>query len=453
MEITEVRAVPLSDPVPEEKRHRTDLGTKVKTDATLVFVETDTGHTGVGAALGPPPTVESIVEGSLAPALVGEDPTYTGRLWEKLYSGSRAEPSLERGYSQPRWDRRGYTLEAISGVDIALWDVTGKAFDQPVYKLLGAVRDDIRAYASGIFPMGDDKTNAIGWFAPDPRGILPLDAFHVPDTLAKLVRQDPFEVVSDRDFEAVIRNCADRERTWITPPVIEAYTELHEMGYAHSVECWHEGELAGGIELLVEIDELLRRRVVERAQGGRRGGDVRDGVVVDGDGEAARRVAVDHEEDVDRAAVGRLGRLLEGRRVGHVGLVEDGEGDPVDLAVARGVPAEARMAAAVGTRADLHEARAVVREHHLDVARAVEHSHLVDQDGLDVDHVGEVLSAAVDGAGGGAGARGGDRNAAADRAELHLDLVEAGLLGEGVAAGEDESGGEEEREEEGGESA
>jgi D-galactarolactone cycloisomerase len=164
MEITDVRAVPLSDPVPEGKRHRTDLGTKVKTDATLVVVETDTEHTGVGAALGHPPTIESIVEGSLAPALVGEDPTYTGRLWEKLYNGSRAEPSLERGYSQPRWDRRGYTLEAISGVDIALWDVTGKAFGQPVYKLLGAVRDDVRAYASGGWATGEGTAEELGGY-------------------------------------------------------------------------------------------------------------------------------------------------------------------------------------------------------------------------------------------------------------------------------------------------
>ncbi|PSQ10273.1 enolase [Halobacteriales archaeon QS_5_70_15] len=89
MEITDVRAVPLSDSVPEEKRHRTDLGTKVKTDATLVLVETDTEHTGIGAALGHLPTIESIVEGSLASALVGENPTCTGRLWEKLYNGSR----------------------------------------------------------------------------------------------------------------------------------------------------------------------------------------------------------------------------------------------------------------------------------------------------------------------------------------------------------------------------
>lgn len=105
----------------------------------------------------------------------------------------------------------------------------------------------LQAYQAGIFPMGDDATGAIGWFAPDPRGILPLDAFHVPDNLAKLVRHDPFEVVSDRDFEAVIRGCADRERTWITPPVIAAYTGLHEMGYAHSVECWQAGQLAGAL--------------------------------------------------------------------------------------------------------------------------------------------------------------------------------------------------------------
>ncbi len=105
----------------------------------------------------------------------------------------------------------------------------------------------LRAYRAGIFPMGDEETGAIGWYAPDPRGILPLDGFHVPDNLARLVRRDPFEVVSDRDFPATIRACADRERTWITPPIIEAYTALHEMGYAHSVECWQDGRLVGGL--------------------------------------------------------------------------------------------------------------------------------------------------------------------------------------------------------------
>jgi len=75
-----------------------------------------------------------------------------------------AEPSLERGYSQPRWDRRGYTLEAISGVDIALWELTGKALGQPVYRLLGAVRDDVRGYASGGWAPVDGTAEELGGY-------------------------------------------------------------------------------------------------------------------------------------------------------------------------------------------------------------------------------------------------------------------------------------------------
>ena len=155
MEISDVTAIPLSDPVPEEKRHRTDLGTKVKTDAALVFVETADGARGVGAALGSPPVVETVVESDLAPALAGEDPMDTERCWETLYAGSRAEPSLDAGYSQPRGDRRGVTMAAISGVDIALWDLKATALDLPLYKLLGASRDSIPAYASGGWAAGE----------------------------------------------------------------------------------------------------------------------------------------------------------------------------------------------------------------------------------------------------------------------------------------------------------
>lgn len=156
MEITAVSAVPLSDQIPEAEQHRTDLGTMVKTDATLVFVETDGGLRGVGASLVNPPVVEAIIEHQLERTLIGEDPLYIERLWEKMYDGSRWQPSLERGYSQPRYDRRGLTLEAISGVDIALWDLKGKILDQPVYKLLGGARDSIRAYASGGWAPGDE---------------------------------------------------------------------------------------------------------------------------------------------------------------------------------------------------------------------------------------------------------------------------------------------------------
>lgn len=105
----------------------------------------------------------------------------------------------------------------------------------------------IRAYCAGVFPMGDPESETIRWYAPDPRGILPLDAFHVPTNLGKLVRREVFDVVSDRDFESVIRACADREETWITDEIIEAYCALHEAGFAHSVECWQEGRLVGGL--------------------------------------------------------------------------------------------------------------------------------------------------------------------------------------------------------------
>lgn len=167
MEITAVTAVPLSNTIPEEHRHRTDLGTKVKTDATLVFVETDGGLRGIGASLVNPPVVEAIIEHQLEPLLVGEDPMYTERLWEKMYNGSRWEPSLERGYSQPRSDRRGLTLEAIAGVDIALWDLKGKILDQPVYRLLGGARDSIRAYASGGWAPGDEAEGELAGYVDE----------------------------------------------------------------------------------------------------------------------------------------------------------------------------------------------------------------------------------------------------------------------------------------------
>lgn len=144
MKITNVRAIPMSDPIPAERQHRTDLGTKVKSDAVLILVDTDEGLTGMGASLGSPETVSAIVKYDLAPALVGEDPMYSEFLWEKMYNGSRWKPALERGHSQPMDGRRGVTMEAVAGIDIAIWDVKSQALGLPVYKALGAVRDSIR---------------------------------------------------------------------------------------------------------------------------------------------------------------------------------------------------------------------------------------------------------------------------------------------------------------------
>jgi leucyl/phenylalanyl-tRNA--protein transferase len=106
----------------------------------------------------------------------------------------------------------------------------------------------VRAYREGIFPMAGES-GRIEWFSPDPRGILPLDDFHVPARLARLVRQGRFEIAIDRAFGDVIDACADRIEggTWISAEIRDSYLALHRLGLAHSVEAWLEGRLAGGL--------------------------------------------------------------------------------------------------------------------------------------------------------------------------------------------------------------
>ena len=166
MKITKVSAIPMSVPVPVEKRHRTDLGTKVKSDATLIRVETDNGLIGIGAALGSPPVVKAIVEHELAPEVEGENPLFSELIFEKMYNGSRAEPALARGVTQADESRRrGMAMEAIAGVDIAVWDVKAQALGIPLYQALGAVRSSVRGYASGGWAPGDEAEAELGGYA------------------------------------------------------------------------------------------------------------------------------------------------------------------------------------------------------------------------------------------------------------------------------------------------
>ena len=110
----------------------------------------------------------------------------------------------------------------------------------------------LRAYAAGIFPMAEDfHSPRFDWIEPHRRGIIQLDDFHVPRSLRKAMRRGGYELRLDHDFGVVIRACAaptpDRPSTWLNEPLIRAYSELARVGFAHSVEIWRDGALAGGL--------------------------------------------------------------------------------------------------------------------------------------------------------------------------------------------------------------
>jgi len=92
-----------------------------------------------------------------------------------------------------------------------------------------------------------DEDGRICWYSPDPRTIIDLYRFHISRRLIRTIRQRKFEIAIDRDFDGVIRGCANREETWISEQISAAYSALHRLGKAHSVEAYYEGKLAGGI--------------------------------------------------------------------------------------------------------------------------------------------------------------------------------------------------------------
>jgi leucyl/phenylalanyl-tRNA---protein transferase len=101
-------------------------------------------------------------------------------------------------------------------------------------------------YSAGWFPMAM-ADGSIRCFSPDPRGILPLDAFHIPHGAKRTLRDPRWEVRLDTAFEQVVRACANRRDTWIDETIVRSYVALHRTGHAHSLEIWREGRLAGGL--------------------------------------------------------------------------------------------------------------------------------------------------------------------------------------------------------------
>src|SRR5688572_24529186 len=108
------------------------------------------------------------------------------------------------------------------------------------------------AYRSAIFPLADHRDDEeIYWVEPRERAVIPLERFRCARSLAKVVRQDRFRVTCNADFAAVIDACAaprpGHPESWISDRIAASYRALHLAGYAHSIECWHDGEMVGGL--------------------------------------------------------------------------------------------------------------------------------------------------------------------------------------------------------------
>ena len=156
MKIVDVKAIWLQYPIPKDNQHVSDFGRLATFDMALMEVTTDVGIIGYGegksqvGSSADNHAIVSIVEHDLKPMLIGRDPRQISALWEQMYNGVRAHYALTRGRGFPVLGRRGLTISAISGIDMALWDILGKSLGVPVYQLLGGkCRDDLPAYASG----------------------------------------------------------------------------------------------------------------------------------------------------------------------------------------------------------------------------------------------------------------------------------------------------------------
>ena len=109
----------------------------------------------------------------------------------------------------------------------------------------------LEGYARGIFPMADPSDGSLGWYSPDPRAVLPLDAVHVPRSLARTIRSGRFRITVDLAFEEVIMACAaprvEEPESWIDDRIVEVFTCLHRLGWGHSVEAWTGDDLVAGL--------------------------------------------------------------------------------------------------------------------------------------------------------------------------------------------------------------
>jgi L-alanine-DL-glutamate epimerase-like enolase superfamily enzyme len=156
MKITAVHATWCHVPIPYERQHVSDFGRVTSFDSVIVRIDTDAGHTGWGeakAGVGSAAAcagLAAIINDDYAPLLVGQDPRDISRLWDVMYNTPREGYAVSRGHALPQLGRRGLSISAIAGVDVALWDILGKSLGVPVWRLLGGRRAErMPAYASG----------------------------------------------------------------------------------------------------------------------------------------------------------------------------------------------------------------------------------------------------------------------------------------------------------------
>ena len=242
MKITAVRAVWLRAPIPAERRHTSDFGVNDAFNTCLVEIDTDAGLTGLGEAkvgvgnLGNYAALVTLIHAELAPVLIGRDARDVTAVWEAIYNGSRAHYVAAHGRTFPIVGRRGITVSALSGIDIALWDLLGKALGQPVWRLLGGrLRERIPAYASGGWaPVGGVGKQLRQYVERGHRAVkmrVGLQDASVDDSVARVrearetlgpgvgLMVDAHGTWSVREAQRFARKVADCDLGWLEEPV------------------------------------------------------------------------------------------------------------------------------------------------------------------------------------------------------------------------------------------
>jgi D-galactarolactone cycloisomerase len=242
MKITAVRAAWLRAMIPAERRHTSDFGVNDAFNTCLVEIDTDAGLTGLGEAkvgvgnLGNYAALVTLIHAELAPMLIGRDPRDITALWEAVYNGTRAHYVPAHGRTFPIVGRRGITVSALSGIDIALWDLLGKAMGQPVWRLLGGrLRERIPAYASGGWaPVGGVGRQLRQYVERGHRAVkmrVGLQDRSVDDSAARVreareslgpevgLMVDAHGTWSVREAQRFARKVADCDLAWLEEPV------------------------------------------------------------------------------------------------------------------------------------------------------------------------------------------------------------------------------------------